>query len=394
MPRKNNRKPAIIQDIKDGVDPIVIAPKYNVTPSYVYRLSKLQRIADHPERFQSGNEINVGAPVRVPVGDLFNQKSVSSIRRHGGDIYEDYLREFQGNRGIQIYKEMGNNSICAAVLSAIKMTLRRVKWYATGADDKQNEAVEFLDSCLTPETRIEVLGRSMIPIKDVRIGDRVRTHLGNFRDVTESMSFSYTGNLYMIKRSMSNSVIEATSNHPFLVAQRPNNPDRWWTRTGKRGNGGNRQIKNLSYKWINAEQIKLGDFLLEPISRIDESISMEIPIWNFSERINKIKSGRPITGNRSIFIDERLARLIGYYLADGCRDNYSVHLDFGKHETEYIEDAQNIFRDIFGVNTNCVHRGNCTRINASGITIAQFFANQIGGHASTKRVPEWLFRCP
>src|SRR3990167_9209445 len=101
MPRKNNRKPAILKDLKDGVDPIVIAPRYGVTPSYVYRLGKLQRTEDKFEH----RDTAAGAPVRIPTGDLFNQRSVSSLFRHGNDIAEDYLREFQGNRGVQIYKE-------------------------------------------------------------------------------------------------------------------------------------------------------------------------------------------------------------------------------------------------------------------------------------------------
>ena len=83
------------------------------------------------------------------MGDLFVQKSASALIRHGGDIAEDYLRELNGYSATQLYKEMGNNPVIAATLSAIKMTLRRVKWFASAENDKQDdEAKDYLESCI------------------------------------------------------------------------------------------------------------------------------------------------------------------------------------------------------------------------------------------------------
>ena len=144
MPRKNNRQPAILKALENGGDAPVIAEEFGVTPSYVYRLDKQRRGKGKTDVMAVS-----GAPALRPMGDLFVQKSVSALIRHGGDIAEDYLRELNGYSATQLYKEMGNNPVIAATLSAIKMTLRRVKWFASAENDKQDdEAKDYLESCI------------------------------------------------------------------------------------------------------------------------------------------------------------------------------------------------------------------------------------------------------
>lgn len=142
--RKTNRKPDILALLSTGGDPINIAQQFGVTPSYVYRLDRGRREGENFEHRKKPS----GAPLRLPVGSMFSELSVSSLIRHGGDIYEEYLRELRGYSGVQLYKEMGNHPVVAAVLSAVKMTLRRVGWFAVGNGSKQREAVDFLDSVM------------------------------------------------------------------------------------------------------------------------------------------------------------------------------------------------------------------------------------------------------
>jgi|SRR3990167_2887701 len=145
--RKNNRQPAILEALDKGGDPPIIAQDFSVTPSYVYRLDKQRRNRKRSADIMADGI--PGAPIIKPIGDLFTQRSVSALIRHGGDVAEDYLRELNGYRAVQLYKEMGNNPIVAATLSAMKMTLRRVKWFAVSENDKQStEAKDFLDQCM------------------------------------------------------------------------------------------------------------------------------------------------------------------------------------------------------------------------------------------------------
>lgn len=141
MPRKNNRKPEIIAALSKGADPIKVADDFAVTSSYVYHLDKKRR-----EGFAS--KAVVVTPSSSVSGPLFRQLSVSSLKRHGGNVAEEYLRELQSIQGIQLYKEMGNDPVVAAVLQAVKMTLRRIQWFANPAKSGREEDVDFLNQCM------------------------------------------------------------------------------------------------------------------------------------------------------------------------------------------------------------------------------------------------------
>lgn len=72
-------------------------------------------------------------------------------QRYGGVFYEEFLPELRGQRGIQVYKEMSeNDDIIGAILFAIKMLIRQVDWnvQAGGAESRDEECADFVDSCL------------------------------------------------------------------------------------------------------------------------------------------------------------------------------------------------------------------------------------------------------
>lgn len=144
MPRKS-KKPAIIEALSlKGADPIKVADTFGVQRSYVYHLDKKRRLGANPpspEGFSTPSS-------PLPQGSLFSQESTSSLRRYGGSIAEEYLRELQGYQGVQMYKEMGNHPIVAAVLQAIKMTIRRIQWHAVAPSSGREEEVDFLNQCM------------------------------------------------------------------------------------------------------------------------------------------------------------------------------------------------------------------------------------------------------
>src|SRR3990167_7181808 len=167
MARRAKHKNLIIADLSAGADPLDVIKKYPVTPSYVYKLGKqireekkaavvegkfkveqssevvpsgpmpaaevkrrlglmarLNSGLDHNERFYA----DPTGTIRSGIPSPYTQLVTSSLKRYGGDVADEYLRELQGSRGVQIYKEMGNDAIVSATLSAVKMTLRRVTW--------------------------------------------------------------------------------------------------------------------------------------------------------------------------------------------------------------------------------------------------------------------------
>lgn len=71
--------------------------------------------------------------------------------RYGGMIFEEFLPELRGRRGIEVYSEMENNDdVVGAILFAMEMLVRQVDWTVDPAGDsiKDKEAAEFVQSCM------------------------------------------------------------------------------------------------------------------------------------------------------------------------------------------------------------------------------------------------------
>ena len=59
-------------------------------------------------------------------GNAFIELGRSGLARWGGWIYEEFLRELRGRKGVEIYKEMlDNDDIIGAILFAIEMLMRQ-----------------------------------------------------------------------------------------------------------------------------------------------------------------------------------------------------------------------------------------------------------------------------
>ncbi len=72
-------------------------------------------------------------------------------RFNTGWIYEEFLRELQGRRGIEVYKEMSeNDDVIGAILFATEMLMRQCKWsiQEAGAGRTDYDAAEFVRSCM------------------------------------------------------------------------------------------------------------------------------------------------------------------------------------------------------------------------------------------------------
>lgn len=84
---------------------------------------------------------------------MANSKEIGRIgqRRYGGVIYEEFLPELRGKRGIAVYSEMSDNDdVVGAILFAIEMLVRQCDWNVEPAGDTPQdiEAAEFVKSCM------------------------------------------------------------------------------------------------------------------------------------------------------------------------------------------------------------------------------------------------------
>ena len=50
-------------------------------------------------------------------------------KRYGGFFYEEFLKDLQGRKGVEVYREMSeNDDVIGAILYAIEMLIRQASW--------------------------------------------------------------------------------------------------------------------------------------------------------------------------------------------------------------------------------------------------------------------------
>jgi hypothetical protein len=81
----------------------------------------------------------------------YRQVGSSGLRRFSGFIYDEFLRELTGWKGMAVYKEMSmNDATIAGILFAIDKLCRRVNWRVESCSDQpfDVEAADFLTQCM------------------------------------------------------------------------------------------------------------------------------------------------------------------------------------------------------------------------------------------------------
>lgn len=84
-------------------------------------------------------------------GESFQELGVTGLKVASGYIFEEFLPELKGQRGIKIYTEMrDNDATIGAILFALKMILRKVKWNVClekeeGENEYSDEQMKFIE---------------------------------------------------------------------------------------------------------------------------------------------------------------------------------------------------------------------------------------------------------
>jgi len=303
--------------------------------------------------------------------------------------------------------------------------------------------------CITPDTNVITL-EGIKPIVKVKEGDFVLTHLGRFRKVVRKFERDYNGKLIeIIPYGFENYSIKLTPEHPVLVLRthiynirkheyilselpkwikakdvkkgdcvlipvtcekyyditfdlaefirddinnglaKAENEYIYYCRTGsprytqisyndiQKATGETKKIVCLAIKYYLEGK--------EPKSPRIKKVIEYLKQINYKPQYVKIK--------RFIKVDEKFARLLGYYLAEGSinENNHTVEISFGD-ETQLVEDCAKLVREIFGYEPSIKKYENkkVTKVIICNKAIAKFLKSICGKDAYSKVFPFFI----
>ena len=271
--------------------------------------------------------------------------------------------------------------------------------------------------CILPDSPILTLGRGIQRIKDINVGDNVLTHKGRFRKVSQTMKREYSGDMIKIIPHKLRIPLVLTPEHRVLgiktrlCESNTNSFSGGGERICKPGScyyvKDGRQYKWCKYisgeepwrkyktEWIDARNLEKGDFVVYPKSDENEKDIEEIKIRDYIDDFLNVIGGEyddnskqkdlfgsfvedTICMNASysrkrakipgkVKLDGDLLRLFGYFIAEGdIAGERQIEFTFNINEIEYIEDAERIMKDKFGLDAE--HIDNKT-INGKKINV-------------------------
>jgi len=215
--------------------------------------------------------------------------------------------------------------------------------------------------CLTPDTEI-ITEHGLLPVKDVKVGDKVLTRTGNYSPVEKTWVKNHEGDVYHFEFYGNPNGVTLTGNHEV-----------WVNRNGQ-------------WDWVNAENLESGDVIGEPVvSHPTKTVCMHYTDRNTNEEPKKITKE----------ISTGLARFLGYFLADGHiqvpdtnrESRNEIYITFGPNEYEYVEDARDLIHCHFGRKTQVLKHGNALRVVFSHAGLHFWLSRKCYTSEGVKRFP-------
>ncbi len=202
------------------------------------------------------------------------------------------------------------------------------------------------------------------PIESVKVGDKVLTHKGNFKEVTEVYEREYTGRMYTFRTLGNDQRLSVTEEHPVLVYS-----------------GG-------VTKWAFPSSIGYRTYLTRPM--VAETIEVPVLSYNY-ELYHPAGRGGYFTVERvALQFTPELGRLVGYYLSEGNCNRYRVSFDINKEEVDLQTDIERCVKAVFNetVSVKPDKRSKGLKLVVDSVKVAAFF-KQFGTFCDKKVLPPW-----
>jgi hypothetical protein len=285
---------------------------------------------------------------------------------------------------------------------------------------------KVMDFCLLPNERI-ICKNEIKNIIDIKEGDKVLSHIGRFKNVSQIMSRDYEGDMIEITPFHLRMPTKVTEDHPIFIAKPIWNTkylvnkawerkdvnsviedffveavNRTSERLGKKREAVDTKRKELKAKvkfefsWVKAKDLKIGDLIVFPIIKKERDMKT-IRISDYVD--NNIRSWKLKNGFWSFWdkfgikdeikIDNDFLKFIGYYLGDGglYKGNISIALCY--NEMKKAKEVSKLFENILGMKPKIVYKNkkSCLNVHLSCKPFEIFLEKLFGKGCENKRLP-------
>lgn len=246
--------------------------------------------------------------------------------------------------------------------------------------------------CLLPGQKI-ITNNGTKNIEDIKSGDKVLTHTGRFKKVTQLLSRKIDEEISVIKAYNTNKEIKLTKNHQVYSMSRPKNKYKknkdWlgelsWRESDKINKG-----DVVSFPKISEEETIYDDIIID-LKDLDDNILYDDNYVWYKSGYDKI-SGKIKKYNRFIEYDEKMAYVHGWYIAEGStysKEESSIEFSLSGGEADVAMKIQDVLLDKFNVHANIKKLDGkyVTTVRAYGKILSLYF-KQFGRGSNNKTLP-------
>jgi len=244
-------------------------------------------------------------------------------------------------------------------------------------------------------------------IGDIKVGEKVFTDVGKLQKVSKVFKRKENDIIDLKVKGLCDN-IKITGEHPVLSIKRKDlvcykdKTRSCFGYSGKSCSGCKNKLNKKILKWYKISELKEGDFISTQSSTIEKN-NIFLNVFNYIKtekyilKNNKIcfklnKKNLKYIPNK-IKIDEKFARLIGYYLSEGCSNSKGLRFTFHEKEINYITDVCNLVKELFGLESIIKNSkiGKWSTIYIYSSILAEFFDCYLGKGFDKKSIPKHIF---
>ena len=259
-------------------------------------------------------------------------------------------------------------------------------------------------SCFEGSTPV-LAEQGEVPIKEIRIGDKVFGHDGKVHEVEAVHSHKATATVEIDVTGQPKK-ITSTLEHPYLTT----------AKLGHQEHVGDGDSENL--KWKSAADIRPGDFIAASVEDYSEHAVDKIDLKTYAlvfwgdvvehdgkyyrasvdRKSNKAKGHnrclKSAAVNKEVYLDADFGYLVGLYLAEGYVHKYNgavkgVRYTFNSNDRDLINETVKIAERVFGVDPVVnVNRDGSTNVAIWSAVVGHMFLDLFGTGFDAKRVPK------